>query len=179
MCPVGHLCHRAYCGLCFGVARAQSKQPHTATKTIRGGHETLIKKSFKIDTRGCSRRLLGEVFGPFRSGVTQNVPGTPLGEKVIKSLSFPNLFYTSRFVLRMHFQPMPKPCPNCAQTIPKPCPNHTQTIPNHVQIMPKPFPKPCPIALPRHPQGRPRHPQGRPRHRKSSKINSFVFTILG
>ena len=36
-CPAGHLRHRAYCVLCFGVAEAHRRQTHEATKTTKNG----------------------------------------------------------------------------------------------------------------------------------------------
>ena len=92
-CPAGYLRHRAYCVLCLGVWKAQRKQTHQATKTIKNGHHKLTKNHCKLTPGGGVPEALGggpgTISGP---GVTQDVPGTPGAEKVMKSSSFPRSF---------------------------------------------------------------------------------------
>ena len=69
-CPAGYLRHRAYCVLCFGVAKAHRRQTHKATKTTKNGHHKLTPNHEKLTPGGVPEALGGGLW-------TISVPGVP------------------------------------------------------------------------------------------------------
>ena len=81
-CPAGYLRHRAYCVLCFGVAKAHRRQTHEATKTTKNKHHKLTQNHEKLTPGGVPEAVGG---GLGTISVPGGDPGCPRDARSRKS----------------------------------------------------------------------------------------------